>query len=284
MNLHRTWFFILTVIFVSCEDVVDVKVKKTESQICIDAIITNEVKPQIVKISQSVDYFDNSGNYPPLTVDSVVMFDNLGKKYVFENMHSGEYVYEPSGTDTFIKSSHFILKVYRGSNIYSAQSTMMRSTIVDSITYKYNENSKGYFVNLHARDLKGRGDMYWIRTYRNGKFMNNPSKINISYDAGFEQAFSDSLEFLFPISLLQINDFDRPYQLDEKVKIEILGISGDFYQYLSMAQQQMQNGGLFASPPYNVRTNFVVNNKNAMTPVGYFNVCESHSLEVEIKE
>lgn len=284
LNLYRFLFASSLLIFASCEDVVEVEVKNTDPQLCIDAILTNEHKPQIVKISQSIAYFDNNGNYPAFAVDSVIMTDNYGKRFVFDLAQAGTYVYTPDGIDTFVNNAHFVLNVYKGATVYSAQSTMMRSPAVDSITYKYNENRKGYFVTMHARDLQGPGDYYWIRTYRNGVFLNNPSKINISYDAGFEQAFSDSQEFLFPISIMGTNDFEKSYQIGEKVKIEILGISGDFHLYLGMAQQQMQNGGMFAPPPVNVRTNFKQNDPNAMPVVGFFNVCELHSIEVEIKE
>ncbi|MCK9480528.1 MAG: DUF4249 domain-containing protein [Bacteroidia bacterium] len=283
MNMHR----IITVLIIgffsltACEDVVEVDVNKSETQICIDAIITNAKEPQVVRISQSIAYFDNSGDFPPYAVDSVVMSDNLGNKYYFDKTQTGVYTYLPSPLDSLEQNSHFILKVYKGQAVYTAQSTLMRSTSIDSLTYQYNERMNGYIVSLHARDAYGVGDCYWLRTYRNGVFMNHPGKINIAYDAGYPQMFSDSLEFVFPIAIMQINDFEKPYQIGEKVKVEILGINGDYYQYLSMAQQQMQNGGMFAPPPVNVRTNFTAN-AHALTPVGFFNVCEVQSAEIEI--
>jgi len=277
--------------FVSCEDVVDVTLDEADPQITFDAILTNEIAPQVIKITRSNLYFDNSGNFAGVSVDSVIVSDQDGKRFPFVETQTGEYVFTPSGADTFSLGNNYSLRIYKGADLYEAESQMKRSTPIDSITYEFLEKGTfgtdqpaGYFASLNAIDQIGVGDCYWIRTYVNGKFLNKPSNINIAFDAAGPGANSDGFPFVFPIAFISINDFASPYKLGDKIKIEILGISRGYFDFLTLAQQQLQNGGLFAAPPVNVRTNFTKNRPEAMSPVGYFNVCDLKSLEVEILE
>lgn len=281
-----------TFLFVACEDVVEVEIDEAEPQITFDAILTNELDTQTIKITRSNPYFDNSGNYVGVSVDSVIVSDQDGNRFPFIESQIGEYIFTPSGADTFKLGNNYTLRIYKGSDLYSAESQMKRSTPIDSITYEFFDGqggfggggTPGYFVLLNALDQPGAGDSYWIRTYVNGKFLNSPSSINVAFDAANPGASSDGIPFIFPIAFLPLNDFAAPYQLGDKIKVEILGISRGYYDFLALAQEQLQNGGLFAPPPVNVRSNFTKNRPEAMNPTGYFNVCELKSLEIEIVE
>jgi hypothetical protein len=289
-NFLYSLFIVLTsFLLVSCEDEVSVDLDRGEPQFTIDAILTDKKSEQIIRISKSIQFFDNSGLFPPVSVDSVVLEDQSGKKFYFIENTPGTYTFNPAGADTFSVGNEYSLTVYHKTDIYQARSKMNRSTPIDSITYEFIEgggfggNTTGYFVFLNAVDQLGVGDCYWIRTYRNGNFLNRPSEINTAFDASGPGAASDGLAFIFPIAFLGLNDFQNPYQLGDKVKVEILGITRSFYEFLNEAQTQIQNGGLFAPPPANVRTNFTVNNKNAPAPVGFFNICGFEELEITIE-
>ena len=60
---------------------------------------------------------------------------------------------------------------------------------IDSITFRFEKGNSffpdSYFGQLYARDFTGPGDTYWIKTWKNGTFLNKPNEINIAYDAGF---------------------------------------------------------------------------------------------------
>ena len=123
----------------------------------------------------------------------------------------------------------------------------------------------------------------WIKCKLNEVCIIGDGNHSSNYPKSSEMV-SDGIPFIFPIAFLPLNDFAAPYQLGDKIKVEILGISRGYYDFLALAQEQLQNGGLFAPPPVNVRSNFTKNRPEAMNPTGYFNVCELKSLEIEIVE
>ena len=53
-----------------------------------------------------------------------------------------------------------------------------------------------FIVSFFARDPFGAGDTYWIKTYKNGSFLNKPQELNIAYDAAFDGgSASDGIVF-----------------------------------------------------------------------------------------
>ena len=287
-NLYWLLLSIFSLLGAGCEDVIDLELDVRDPQFTVDAVLTNEAKPQVIKLSSSVLFFDNSGNYPPVTVDSVVVTDQDNRKFFFEpaSNQPGSYVYTPSVTDTFAVGSVYKLHIYTPNTTYSAVSEMRRSTPIDSISIsESNANPGNFFVFLNAIDQPGPGDRYWIRTFRNDTLLIEPSDINIAWDAATGPGGeSDGQAFIFPIAFLPLNNFQRPYKLGEQVRVEILGITPDFYQFLLDARTQTSNQGIFAAPPANVRTNIHSSNPDAPKPVGFFNVCQQFELSVVIED
>ena len=135
-----------------------------------------------------------------------------------------------------------------------------------------------------ARDNFGRKDYYWIRTYRNGTFNNKPSGILTAQEASFGSG--DGFIFIVPYRQ-GINDFDFPFVQGDLVKVEIYGINEQSFIFLNQAQSQMINGGLFATPPFNVTSNIKNSNPDAtkteQQPVGWFEVSGTSFIQKLIK-
>jgi hypothetical protein len=165
---------------------------------------------------------------------------------------------------------------------------MGRVPKVDSITFTYVEPS-GFFSEYYlgefwARDLKGFGDTYWIKTWKNDTLLLKPSEINIAYDASFtESNATDNITFIPPIrqaiSPFEIDDqgnFISPYSVGDSVYVEIYSISKAAFYFLNEVIIQTDRPGgfgeLFASPFANVRTNIINSNPNGNKAVGFFNV------------
>jgi hypothetical protein len=66
--------------------------------------------------------------------------------------------------------------------------------------------------------------------------------------------------------------------------METWSITRDAFLFYSELQQQIFNGGLFANPPANVRTNVFNKNPGGPRAVGWFGGAGVSSKEVIIKE
>jgi hypothetical protein len=83
----------------------------------------------------------------------------------------------------------------------------------------------------------------------------------------------DSTDFTPPITFLSF----KAYRLNSTCKVEIHSLSKEAYFFFLQAQTQINNGGLFATTPENVKTN-IITPKNAKTKgIGWFNMASVDS-------
>ena len=285
----------------SCEDVIDVNLAKGEPQLVVDAWITNQPGSQSIKLSITQPYFENSSPVPVLGA-TVSIEDNNGTVFNFIDAdNDGTYIWEPASPDGVmgVLGNNYELSISYNNENYKASTKINRVMPIDSITYEFREvelgNPKGYYAQVYARDLVGKGDCYWIRTYKNGEFLKRGSDINIAYDAGFSSGGNiDGLIFITPIRE-RINPFypdpkDKnktlpPYAIDDSIYVEIYSITEDAFNFFLEVQTTLNNGGLFATPLTNVRTNIKnTNPASSKKAVGYFGASAVSSAGVRVKE
>ncbi len=281
----KKWTFNLVVFsalvcFSSCEDVVQVKLDEGSKLYVIDAFITNQNQVQTVLITQSDNYFSNQ-EAPAVSGAQVLLTDlTTNAQYTFTYTSDGRYVYD-SGTQPAIDGINhvFELKVNINGTDYTAMSTQKRTAVIDSISAIYNDGSGGFgstepFYNclLWARDkVDQSADYYWIKTYRNDTLFGGPEDLNTSIDGTNGEVFdpnADTLDFTPPGIFLGFNS----YQKNDVCKVEIHSISRECNNFLNQAVAQIQNGGLFATTPENVRTNIVTPSGAATKAIGWFNM------------
>ncbi len=281
---------LVSLIFLSaCEEKIEIDLDSGTSQITVDAWITNKPGKQVIKLTQSTDYFANAPS--PVVLNAIVKIeDDMGGVFNFVDLeNNGNYVWTPLSGDTLARVGHsYTLSVISGNDRFVSETTMQPSVVIDSLTQFKQIDGLGsdsvIRAEFWAKDNFGRMDYYWIRTYRNGVFNNKPSAILTAQQAAFGNG--DGFYFIVPYRQ-GINDFNSPYLVGERVKVEIYGINESSYSFLNQAQSQMVNGGLFATPPYNVKSNIRNLEPNvtetSKIPVGWFEVAASSSLEVLIK-
>jgi len=73
-------------------------------------------------------------------------------------------------------------------------------------------NTTGYYVELMAKDAFGKGDFYWIKTFRNDTFLSSIDQLNISADMGNTSTDVDGELFIYPIRYSGVNDFLRSFK------------------------------------------------------------------------
>ena len=287
--MRKALIYILLMVFFSCEDQVEIDLPEAPSIVVIDAFLTTEDSLQSIRVTQSQTYFDNT----PLTgiAGADVKVTNLsGSEINFSDVGNGVYEWMPAPDESIaVVGDSLVLQVAIGEDIYQASSKVGRVPDIDSVTFRYEEETiffpESYFAEFWSRDFIGAGDTYWIKSYKNGVFLNLPSEINIAFDAGFSEGGNvDGLIFIPPIRDA-INPFEEdeddefvsPFEDGDSVFVEIYSITEETFFFLNDVRIQTDRPGgfaeLFAVPLSNVRTNIeYLGNQEELVVAGFFNV------------
>jgi Domain of unknown function (DUF4249) len=284
---------LLTLLLSSCQDVIDVDLNKTTPRLVVDAWLTNQPGAQVIKLRLTTPYLDNNPA-PRVPGATVTIADNEGNSYTFTDANNdGDYQWEPDSTETFGKVGNtYTLTIVHNEQTYQSASRMNPTTVVGSISYEKREarlgREEGYWATLNANDLPEVGNCYWIKTYKNGKYLSQASEINTAYDAfRFKNSGLNNQPFGQPIAE-GINpnaiENEAPYALGDQIRVEIWSITEEAFDFLSQAQNEMTNGGLFATIPSNTEGNIRnVTEASDEVALGFFCVSAVRSSEMELR-
>src|SRR6478736_1206025 len=282
----------------SCETVIDPALEKVENVLAVDAWINDKPAKQIIMLTMTQSYFDNS--IPPGVSGATVTVTNVstGKVFSFKEVIGGKgaYTWTPASvTDVLGKSrDNFKLTIQANGETYESYTSMGRVHVIDSLTFTFTEKTSFFpaynNAEFWATDPVGIGDTYWIRATKNDTLLNKPSEISVAYDAGFSNGGNfDGIQFIPPIRS-SVNPFDQaqdgtflpPYDLGESLYVEVQSISLAAFNYLTQVSVQTNRPGgfseLFSSPIANVSTNISNIKTDGKKAVGFFNVAAISGL------
>ncbi|MFT4565808.1 MAG: hypothetical protein ACI9FN_000761 [Saprospiraceae bacterium] len=285
--LLYTLLFISGIFLMSCEDVIDVELEETESVIVVDAWLNNIDSKQTIKVSESQTYFDN-GEPVGITNASVTVIRSDGKVFTFTSQGDGTYIAETEIDSLGFVGDEYQLAILIDGIEYSADSKMNRVPVIDSIGVEFRDDElfsdDGLYANFYARDPKGTGDAYWIKTYANDLYLDKATELNLAFDAGFDAGTGiDGITFITPIREV-INRLDEdglvfPYVTGETIRVEIHSISVEAFNFMEIVRDQINNSqnGIFSLPLANARTNMSASDGSGV--VGFFNVAAVSLME-----
>lgn len=298
MNRIFVYIVLFAIIVIwGCETKIEPAIPDAPPVTFVDAWINNKSEPQVIRIKETLPYFD-AGEFPGVTGADVRILDSENNEYMFNESESepGAYVWLPlSDTSTFGKiGNEYYLSITLGDLMLESVSKMNRVPKIDSINFRFEEGNSffpdSYFAQFYAVDPIGPGDTYWIKAFKNGVFLNKPGEINIAYDAAFSAGSEvDGINFIQPIRD-GINPFEQdeddnflsPYSPGDSVYVEIHSITNEAFYYLTQVAVQIDRPGgfaeLFATPLSNVVTN-IQNTANSNVVIGFFNVSAVESAE-----
>lgn len=287
------FFFLSLFFFSSCEDVVQIKLDEGSELIVIDAFINDLSIDQKIRITKNSSYFSTTGP-APLTNAVVSLKDlTLNKAYSFNYENNGNYVYKLINSDTIAKVNHqYELSVSLNGITYTSMATQKRGAKIDSVSAILRDTRSGgfgsakepsYFCLLFAKDkTDSNADYYWIKTYKNDTLFSDSRDINVCIDGTGGEVYDvnvDSTAFTPPSAFLGFNRYSK----NDVCKVEIHSISKDSYFFFIQALAQINNGGLFAKTPENIKTNIVTPKEAKTKAVGQFNMATVASAKKIIK-
>lgn len=295
-NLQNLIALLLAVSFFwSCEDTIYPELERTDPQIVIDAWINNHPEPQYIRIAETLPYYDSLSNSGIESAIVYVLDNEENIRYDFAHKSKGIYEWVPSEAYPHIGTifNSYSLFVEIGGNAYTSISTLNRVPEIDRISFSYETESiypEGYYAQFYADDVVGPGDTYWIKAYKNGKFLNKPSEINLAFDAGFTAGSNiDGTTFMEMIrDMINPHDTDAAgdelpsYQPGDSVFVEIHSINYEAFTYLTELKIQTDRPGgfaeLFSVPLANIPTNIVSSDTRENGALGFFNISAVSSM------
>ncbi len=280
---------IFGILLTSCEDQIFPTLDQAPEVLVIDAFLDNSDSVQQVRLTKTQGYFNNT-LATGVEGATVTITSTGGGLITFAETGAGLYTWIPNeGNPLGQVGETFTLRVSIAGQEFQAQSTMNRVPPIDSVTFRFEEENlflpDSYFAEFWARDPLGRGDTYWIRSYKNGVFLNQPNEINIAFDAGFSEGGNvDGLVFIPPVRDA-INPFEEdendefmsPFADGDSVFVEVLSITNETFDFLNELRTQTDRPGgfaeLFATPLSNIPTNLNYVGEGDPPPVlGFFSV------------
>lgn len=265
-------FFVLAFL-TQCIDVVQVKLDEGSELIVIDAFLESHYDIQGIYIHKNSTYFNTQKPEPVLNA-KVTLYDLTGNKS-YKCYYAREDRYELSAEkETFVVGHQYKLEVIVDGFAYSALCTQPRGATIDSISavpfikdqFTGESQPLYYMCYLWAKDkADDTPDYYWIKSSRDSAFMN----LCIDGTGGIvKNAGQDSIYFSPPYNLFNYYS----YSPGSLVEAQVNAITRGTYDFLLQAQAQINNGGMFATTPENVKTNFITPSDAKIKAVGWFSI------------
>lgn len=249
----------------SCQDVVKLDVPPTQPLLAVDGAVTDQPGPYVVKLTQTAPYFINEAA-PTVTGAVVVLTDNSGGRETLRERSPGVYVTTSAFRGRV--GGRYQLAIDAQGEHYEASTEIRRAVGIDSVGTKYEAASGfidgGYTILYNGQEPAGKGDYYRFEVFQNGVLRNKPADLFTRSDELVDGNYLRNLELNGGPGQVQFVKGDR-------VRVAVQSLPADYYYFLNELSTQINNAGLFAAPPANVRTN--VRNLNANSSrkaVGYF--------------
>lgn len=293
------WIALITT---SCEEIIDPTLQRAEPLLVVDAWINNKVEDQVIRLTMTQPYLQNTLPTGVSGASIMVSYDGGSVTFTEDAGNTGVYRWTPTevtADEVFGEINRaYTLTIVSNGETYEAKSRINRTVPIDSITFKqdtgpfYPEGS--YIAEFWATDAVGVGDTYWIRTYKNGTLLNKPGEINIAYDAAFlEGGNFDGITFIAPVRDVSPDEVDEddlplsPYVMGDSVYVEIHSITRESFAFLNQVIIQTNRPGgfgeLFSTPLANVPSNVKNTNTSGRKAVGFFNVAAVSGMGKKLK-
>ncbi|MDN5203832.1 DUF4249 domain-containing protein [Fulvivirgaceae bacterium BMA10] len=244
MKLRSSIFLIVCLsFFTSCEDLTDIAFPANTPVLVIEGIITDQDHLNTVRLSTTTDVNDIVHS-KPVSNASVKLSNGAGDEEVLSHTENGFYRIEEIIGE--IGETYTLEVSYQGQE-YLATSTMLPVSDIDTITYRFKENSlidyEGYYISFSApKSRKDQVNYYRWLLYKNDTLLSGKADIFVSTD-----------EF---ISSLKDLELDVPFQKNDTVTLEMYSLDKSAYDYyLTLSTLITSDGGFFSPVPQNPTSN-----------------------------
>jgi hypothetical protein len=244
------------IIGTACEKTVPLDLNQIESRVVIEGQVTDQPGYQYVKISRTIDFYNNSQS-PRITNATVVVEDDMGGVHTFvhnPNNHADSAgFYFPETAFVGQVNHSYTLTVMVDGKSYEATDKLIRITQIDKLEYRVDEDEKSdpqdpgrfYELLLFVKEPKETKDYYLFKSFRND---------SLKYAFDTDIYYSDDELIGENIDGIPLPIY---YAENEKAAVEVYSLSREAFIFYRDLQKLLANdGGMFGTPPSDPRTNF----------------------------
>ena len=277
-------FFILFIFITSCEKVVtdELSISKNEPLLVVEGGIEhhaeNPIPVQKIRLTTTTDFLDNTP--PPVVENATVGISSAGN--IYELAYEGDGVYATEQIMPQIGQS-YTLNIRWEDKTYSAVDQLNEVPKIDSIYTEFEEETgitdEGYFVKFNSKDPAGIANYYYYRVYRNDSLFVLPDPGN-SRTIILKDEFFDGQNRVGVVPNEEVI-----YEIGDIAKVDQIGISAEYYQYLFEFYRQTGYQGVSFTgnpPPATIRGNVISDSPEDYRALGFFRAIDVKTKWVEV--
>lgn len=251
---------VLAVVFVSCEDVIDVDLPNTDSRLIVNAILrvdtTDDFIPVSIRVTETIGFFEE---IPVTQLDQAVIFygvPNPDAPELFEEIGSSSLAEVDPGSGIYVPDPNF-------SSDQRISTFWARPEVVFILTLEY--QGKRYVartpfspvvpidnVEQGTETLFDEEDTEVLVTFTDRPDIDNFYVFDFDFNEflALDDQFIDGQQFEFSYF------YDKDLKPGDDVTISILGADQTFHNYVNQILEQTEDtGGVFETPSATVRGN-----------------------------
>jgi len=232
-------FFIIIIVFSSCEEIIEVELNEAEQRIVIEGNIEAGSQKAIVKISKSGSFYETN-DFVKITGADVVISSESGEQ--FQLVETSDGIYELNDFESEF-GENFTLEINDAdNNFYEAKTDVPRIIDIAELTFEKNEGIGGifYLVSCFMQDPKDEENYYRIKYSKNDVL--DKHDFIIFDDLTFDGEYAEILLFFNEV------------EAGDVIEVELISFDKDSYEYFIQVGD-VANSGLNNSVPYNPQGN-----------------------------
>ena len=274
--MNKYIFYIIIIIFYSCEKVINIDSNYSDERVVLDASIFKNINEDFatakVIVSKTAPYFgENNTEIEEAEVYIKTKKGNINLKYNSEKKYY-------TNTIDYInyEEVYEFLVTYEEQNYYSSEK-LIKISGIESVVFgdRKSLNKDEIELLITFTDPKEIGDFNLWRFGPKGK--GNTYDYLVSRDL-----YTNGNQFTFSFFI----DKTEYFKNDEFVNIEMTGLTEEGFNYLNIltAQAGAQNGRPFSSASSIIKGNIINNSNSEMFPLGFYRVTEFDYFRLSKKE
>lgn len=231
-NIYILFTIACSMLFVSCEKIVDLDLRTIDPRLVIDATM-QEGNPCIVYLNLTQDYYNNEKS-PTVSGGIITLSDDTGNTETLVEIVPGVYT---SQEMIGMSNETYTLNVSVKGKTYTAKSTLMETVPIDSL-YTYNiEIGKEHFYSpaIIFQDPVGAENYYYSKVFVNGRRLSTVYLSNDEYKNG--KIMNDVLFYD------RADNNDDDLEIGDEIKVEMRTIDKGAYDYLLSMSYSVAAGG-----------------------------------------
>lgn len=271
MIKYIKYYVLLALVFISCEDVIDVPVQTAASRLTVEASLDWEKgtngNEQIIKLSTSTPFFETNQNTAVIDAEVKVTNANTNEEFVFTNQNNGEY--KTLDFKPFIGHTYALEIIYKN-EIYRATEMLNAVTDITNISQAKDDGFSEDELEVHIEftDPIELGNNYLFKFKKRGELLPD---LEVGDD---EFVNGNEIDWWYEIEEDESTDKIEAFKAGDVVDIEMYAISEAYKNYISILIDQIGGVGLFEATPIAVKGNCINENNQDNFAYGYFRVTQ----------